>query len=251
MIVRPTPRALLRDKLCGMARLSDPLLRLLRDLAKKKGMNTAAIAVETGIDRTRLKHALGGSEPMTVDELLLVANALQFDARTLGINAPDEPEDPPPIRRGGKKRPLADAESTDDDSRPSIVPEGNSPLTVYADGIHAEQALRVGFGLGWDMFLWLDSSKLAESGVPSDVIESQGETLRIRLEAHYHRHNRPVFHHDHLEIVLSFGTTLHTARFPWGSFEKVALNPLVPEPDLPADDPAPKGPGRAHLRLIE
>ena len=68
-----------------MSRPSDPLLRLIRDLARKKAMNTAALAKESGIDRGRLKHVLGGAESMTVDELLLIANALQIDARTLGM----------------------------------------------------------------------------------------------------------------------------------------------------------------------
>jgi hypothetical protein len=58
------------------------------------------------------------------------------------------------------------------------------------------------------------------------VIQSQGETLRIQLDAAFHGHNKPVFHADHLQIVLSFGSTLHTVRFPWESFRQVALVPL-------------------------
>jgi hypothetical protein len=221
-----------------MSRPSDPLLRLIRDLARKKAMNTAALAVESGIDRGRLKHVLGGTESMTVDELLLIANALQIDARTLGMQGPEADD--------GRK----DDGNGKDSTAPAIVPERDAPWLVDPYGNHAEQALRLGFGLGCNLFLWLDSSRLEGSGVPLDVIQSQGDTLRIQLDAAYHRHNKPIFHSDHLQIVLSFGTTLHTVKFPWESFRQVALVPLPPEPQ-PTIEPPPKGQGRAHLRLVE
>jgi hypothetical protein len=215
-----------------MSRPSDPLLKLIRDFARKKSLNTAALAVESGIERGRLKHVLGGAEAMTVDELLLIANALHIDARTLGMQAPDGPDG------------LGAAHAA------AVVPERDAPWLVDPFGNHAEQALRLGFGLGCNLFLWLDSSTLEGSGVPQDVIASQGETLRIQLDAAYHRHNKPVFHADHLQIVLSFGTTLHTVKLPWESFRQVALVPLPPQPQPTLGD-APKGPGRAHLRLVE
>ena len=220
-----------------MSRPSDPLLRLIRDLARKKAMNTASLAVKSGIDRGRLKHVLGGAESMTVDELLLIANALQIDARTLGMQVPegDDGEDDRPVAK----------------DVPMIVPERDAAWLVDPYGNHAEQALRLGFGLGCDLFLWLESSRLEGTGVPLDVIQSQGDTLRIQLDAKYHRHNKPVFHADHLEIVLSFGTTLHTVRFPWEAFKQVALVPLPPEPQPTIEPEPPKGQARAHLRLVE
>jgi hypothetical protein len=220
-----------------MSRPSDPLLRLIRDLARKKAMNTAALAVKSGIDRARLKHVLGGAESMTVDELLLIANALEIDARTLGMQAADDE---------GK-----DDGNGQDATAPAIVPDRDAPWLVDPYGNHAEQALRLGFGLGCNLFLWLDSSRLEGSGVPLDVIQSQGDTLRIQLDAAFHRHNKPVFHADHLQLVLSFGTTLHTVKFPWESFKQVALVPLPPEPQPTVDPEPPKGQGRAHLRLVE
>ena len=225
-----------------MSRPSDPLLRLIRDLARKKAMNTAALAVESGIDRGRLKHVLGGAESMTVDELLLIADALKIDARTLGMQAPD----------GDEKD---DGNGNDGDGKeataPAIVPDRDAPWLVDPYGNHAEQALRLGFGLGCNLFLWLDSSSLEGSGVPLDVIQSQGDTLRIQLDAAYHRHNKPVFHADHLQLVLSFGTTLHPVKLPWESFRQVALVPLPPQPQPTIDPAPPKGQGRAHLRLVE
>ena len=223
-----------------MSRPSEPLLRLIRDLARKKAMNTAALAVESGIDRGRLKHVLGGTESMTVDELLLIAKALQIDARTLGMQAPDDDDGGADDDGNGKAS-----------TAPAIVPERDAPWLVDPYGNHAEQALRLGFGLGCNLFLKLDASRLEGSGVPLDVIQSQGETLRIQLDAALHGRNRPVFHADHLEIVLSFGTTLHTVRFPWESFQLVALVPLAPEPQPTTDPAPPKGQSRAHLRLVE
>ena len=222
-----------------MSRPSDPLLRLIRDLARKKAMNTAALAKESGIERGRLKHVLGGTESMTVDELLLIANALQIDARTLGMQGP-EGDDGAPVDGNGSEA-----------TAPAIVAEREAPWLVDPYGNHAEQALRLGFGLGCNLWLKLDSSRLEGSGVPLDVIQSQGESLRIQLDAAYHRHNKPVFHADHLQIVLSFGTTLHTVKFPWESFQQVALVPLPPEPQPTIDPAPPKGQGRGHLRLVE
>lgn len=225
-----------------MSRPSDPLLRLIRDLARKKAMNTAALAVESGIDRGRLKHVLGGAESMTVDELLLIANALQIDARTLGMQAPD-----------GDGKDDGDGNGSDgkEQTAPAIVPDHAAPWLVDPYGNHAEQALRLGFGLGCNLWLRLDSSSLEGSGIPLDVIQSQGDTLRIQLDAAYHRHNKPEFHADHLQIVLSFGTTLHTVKLPWESFRQVALVPLPPEPQPTIDPAPPKGQGRGHLRLVE
>ena len=176
---------------------------------------------------------------MTVDELLLIANALQIDARTLGMQGPDADD-------GGK----ADGNGTES-TAPAIVPERSAPWLVDPYGNHAEQALRLGFGLGCNLFLKLDSSQLEGSGVPLDVIQSQGETLRIQLDAAYHERNKPVFQADHLQIVLSFGTTLHTVRFPWESFQLVGLVPLPPQPQPTIDPEPPKGQTRAHLRLVE
>jgi hypothetical protein len=225
-----------------MSRPSDPLLRLIRDLARKKAMNTAALAVESGIDRGRLKHVLGGAESMTVDELLLIANALKIDARTLGMQGPEDEDDD-----NGEK---SDGNGTAA-TAPAIVPERDAPWLVDPYGNHAEQALRLGFGLGCDLFLELDTSRLEGSGVPADVIQSHGDSLGIRLDAKFHRHNKPVFHADHLQLVLSFGTTLHTVQFPWESFRRVAFVPLPPRPQPTIEPEPPKGQGRAHLRLVE
>jgi len=222
-----------------MSRPSDPLLRLIRDLARKKAMNTAALAVESGIDRSRLKHVLGGAESMTVDELLLIAGALKIDPRTLGMQGPES---------NGERDDGNGMEST----APAIVRERDAPWLVDPFGNHAEQALRLGFGLGCNLFLKLDSSQLEGSGVPLDVIQSQGETLRIQLDAAYHGHNKPVFHPDHLQIVLSFGTApAFAVKLPWESFQLVGLVPLPPQPQPTLDPEPPKGQGRAHLRLVE
>ena len=57
---------------------SEPLLQLLRDVARKKGMNTAALAKASGLDRAHLKHVLAGSKPLTVDELIQLSELLEM-----------------------------------------------------------------------------------------------------------------------------------------------------------------------------
>ena len=52
-----------------MSRPSEPLLQLFRSLAKKRGLNTAAMAQAANME-SRLKRVLSGGDPMTVDELI-------------------------------------------------------------------------------------------------------------------------------------------------------------------------------------
>ena len=61
-----------------MARPSDPLLKLIRDLTQRKGLNTAALAHTAGLERGRLKKVLSVQEPMTVDELIQLSEGLEL-----------------------------------------------------------------------------------------------------------------------------------------------------------------------------
>ena len=121
------------------SRPSEPLLHLLRTVAQKQGLNTAAMAREAGIERARLKHVLSGTEALTVDELLSLADVLDLSTTDLAglpgaAPAPESEAGPALVsaRRGSA------ALATVDDGRPEL-PE----LDPY--GNHAEQILKVGF----------------------------------------------------------------------------------------------------------
>lgn len=238
-------------------RPSEPLLLLLRETAKKKGLNTAALAAASGLDRTRLKHVLAGSEALTVDELIGLSKALELDAAAMaGAPVDDEPaeEEAPPeelsaargraaIRAIGKR----DVENT---------------LLIDPLGNHTEQALRLGFGLGCDMFIHLQTDKLGNSGIPRDTLARFPADVPLRLDAAYHRHHDPRFLPQGLQVVLSFDA-LYTCLLPWDAFLRVTYIPMAPEPVEPDDEPAevpneddedraPDAGGRrrGHLRLV-
>lgn len=248
-------------------RPSEPLLQLLRETARKKGLNTAALAAAAGIERARLKHVLAGSEALTVDELIGLSKALELDAAavagTPGLDdaapddeeadgeddlASDEAEPPAPVKmRAISRREL--------DHSLHIDPLGN----------HAEQALRLGFGLGCDLFIHLFAAKLKTSGIPRDTLARFPEEVPLRLDAAFHRHHDPRFLPEGLQVVLSFDA-LYTCLVPWDAFSRVTFIPLAPEPIAPEpvavdedegpDDDAPPtqpeggGPRRGHLRLV-
>lgn len=224
-------------------RPSEPLVKMLREVSQRKGLNTAALARAAGLDRTRLKHLLAGSEAITVDEFLALANALEITPSELGLStgeAPDEFDDveprPIPLRAVSRR-------------------QAPPPPSLDADplGNHAEQIFRVGFALGVDMFFLADSKLLGECGVPRTVLARYPENLPIRLDAAYHRHNDPQFLPEGLQLVLSFDS-LTTCLFPWAAFRQVTYYPLPPEPAPEAPEPGPgsrKPKGRSHLRLVE
>ena len=58
-------------------RPSDPLLAFLRDTIRHRQLSTAIVAARTGIERAALKRKLGGQEPLTVDEFILLSQVLE------------------------------------------------------------------------------------------------------------------------------------------------------------------------------
>jgi hypothetical protein len=228
------------------SRPSTPLINLIRDIAQKKGLNTAALAKAASIERSRLKLVLGGAEPLTVDELIQLSQALEIspaDMGGIGAMPPEEEEQPPApvvLRR-------ASGLAT------NLVEEDEGPMTVDPFGNHAEQAMRLGFGLGCDLFLVFDSHRLKESGVPREVLAKFPANMPIKLDAAYHTHNSPEYLDEGLQVTLSFDDGLHTVLLPWDAFKQISLIPLAPDPTPPPPPvkPAPKGPNRGHLRLVE
>ncbi|MEC8422334.1 MAG: helix-turn-helix transcriptional regulator [Myxococcota bacterium] len=242
------------DRMIMPPRPSEPLLQLLRDVARKKGLNTAALAKAADIPRGRLKHVLSGSEPLTVDELIALSQALEISAGDMAglptelpsADAVDEEPTGPeavPLRRGGA------ALATLDDGPP--------PIEVNPYGNHAEQMLMLGFGLGCDIHVVLDGSQLEGTGIPTATLERFPERLPLHLEAAYHRHHDPRFLPESIQLTLSFDA-LYTCSLPWAAFQQVTLFPLPPEPpEAPepesAQEPVPPPSGRrtSHLRLVE
>lgn len=237
------------------SRPSEPLLALIRKVAKDKGLNTAALARAAGIERAHLKHVLAGSEPLTVDELVSLARVLELGPAELqGVPMGDEEPAPAPPRETGGPGPAVVRPGRSNLATIDEDDEEVDPITAAADpmGNHAAQALRLGLALGCDLHLVLDSAQVRDSGVPASVLQQFKERLPLRLDAAFHRHHDLRFEPEHVQITLSFDS-LYTCRFPWAAIQQVTLFPLPPEvePTQPEEPEAPPPTRRGHLRLVE
>jgi transcriptional regulator with XRE-family HTH domain len=213
-------------------RPSEQLIRLIRETATKRGLNTAALATEAGVSRSELKHVLAGGGSLTVDMLVLLAGVLdlgQDELAALSISSPEDEAEPHSLQAVRRQTSLTDL--------PVLDPYGN----------HAEQILRLGFALGCDIHVVLQSDRLDECGLPSATLDQFPDLLPIKLDAAYHHHNDPRFFPDGVQLTLSFDS-LYTCTIPWEAFEQLTLIPLEPELSDVLDPPPTLG---AHLRLIE
>ena len=208
---------------------SEPLVRLLRESVDRKGLNTASIASTLGVPRSELKHMLAGTEPLTVDLMIALAEILELGPEDMGMLNLEVPESTPPLQ------------SLNVDSQGHSLP----PIDPY--GNHAEQILKLGFGIGCDMHIVLNSEHLSEAGIPEQTLTQFPDLLPIKLDAAFHHHNKPKFVPEHVELVLSFDG-LYTTQIPWHAFAQITLIPLEPEFRDEPDEPTQNGP---HLRLIE
>lgn len=233
-------------------RPSEPLLALLRSVARDKGLNTAALARAIEVDRAHLKHVLAGREPLTVDELIGLAQVLELGPEQLGtVPVPAADTDPEA------------AEPDPQEAPPSlgVLPDRGTdaaadPIGAAADpyGNHAAQALRLGLALGCDLHLVLETDQVRDSGVPPQVLQQFKERLPIRLDAAFHRHHDVRFLPDMVRMTLSFDA-LYTCHFPWSAILQVTVFPLPPEEPEPEEDEPENDDGgglrRGHLRLVE
>lgn len=213
-----------------MSRPSEPLLAWLRETLKDRGMNTATLARSASLERSRVRKILGGSEPMTVDELMQISQALDLDPADLAQGEFPEGEATAP----------AVEELPAPPEGPDVDPFGNQP----------EQLFRIAFGLGCTFYFLTDPAQLAESGVPANVLEQyKGGQLPIKLEAAYHQYNEPRYGDDGITLTLSFDA-LYDCHFPWTCIQQFVLFPDPPElaPE-PTDDEAPSD-GVPFLRLV-
>lgn len=190
------------------------------------------------MDRAELKKRLSGGEDLTIDQFLLLADALELQKDVAGLTVPGAAPEADEVVAGDESVPVhelrgpADADGLDTFGNPS------------------RELVRGGFGWGLDMFLQFDATQLGNSGVPESVLRKFPETLPIRLEARWHRHNRPEFGETELTVTLSFDA-LRICTFPWAALRTVSFTippDVVAPPQPPAPDP---GPARPVLRLVK
>ena len=216
-------------------RPSEPLLLILRDFIRRRGLNTAEVALKLGIDRSALRRRLAGEEPLTVDDLMILGKLLDIQPEELaGIPVAAEP-----IPTIGPRLALVDTQPVQEDEW-APDPMGNLSM----------QALKYGFALGIDMFVIFDTAELEDSGVPHSVLSQFKERVPIDLPAKYHRHNRPQFEEEGFECVLSFDR-LYTCFFPWTAFVQLQFKLPRDVPKAQAPPPVPTGRPGSHLRVVK
>jgi transcriptional regulator with XRE-family HTH domain len=194
-------------------RPSEPILSWLRNALKAKELNVAALAEKTGESRRDIKKVLSGREPLTVDQLMSWTKALELSMEEL-VSVPEELPEPAP-------------EMVVDDER----------FVVDPWGIQAEQSIRLGFAMGADFTILARTEELKDSGLPETTLANAAfaQVMPIRLEAAYHRYNKPDYDAQGVTLTLSFDTIRH-CRFPWSSIVEVRFHVLPPEPSEPDDD---------------
>ncbi len=214
-------------------RPSKQLLRILRETATTRGWNTAALAKAASLPRAEMKRVLSGNSPLSVDTFALLAAALEINESDL-------------IELGTSKE--TDADVQESDLSAVAHHEINDLPPIDPLGNHADQMLRLGFGLGCDMTLTLAKEPLTGAGFPQATLDRYPDHVPIRLDAAYHRHNDPRFLPEGIQLVLSFDS-LCTVVIPWTAIRQVSLRPLHTElPKLNPKEPTDK---TTHLRLVE
>lgn len=221
-------------------RPSSPLLKMLRDWIKKKGLNTAAAANAMGVERARARHILSGTEAMTVDELLKLGNLLDLSPEDLAFGAEPAP-------KPSTVTPLRSVSATG----AAVLPPDEPDLVIDPYGNQPEQLFQTAFALGCDFMFVVAVDELGDSGVPASVLKQyQGRELPIKLDAAFHQYNDPQFSDAGVSITLSFDA-LYTCTFPWSAFRQFIFFPLPPDPAEEEEEEAvPSDGGRPVLRLV-
>ena len=210
-----------------MARISDPLLAWLRELLQKRNLNASALAQATQLPRQHIRRILGGSEDMTLDELLLISQALDLSPTDFA-NLPMMEDEGPSLK----------------------VVDEDPPLTLNPFGNHPEQLFRVGFDLGCDFLFLSKTSELDDSHIPARILAPyrHENSFPIRLDAAFHQHMNPRFTPDGVHLKLSLDDGLYECQFPWHAIVRVVFFPETPEEQ---DEPdTEEVPGTPHLRLV-
>ncbi len=269
-------------------RHSEVLLSAIRRAMKQRGWNTAAMARALGMERREARAVLAGRQPLNVDDFAGMVEALRLAPEELGVglgaldirepsSAPgsddDEPRAEPPPKGPVPSFPGSGASS--DTPLRTVPPVAADPSQEHgspcpptndtaasdvhlpdSEGNQAEQLFKFGFALGVDMHFLAQASMLKESGLPETVLERFPDLLPIKLDAAFHRFNKPRYFPEGLQLSLSFDT-IRTCLFPWEAIRQVSFFPEPPivETTEPADSDSPRKPGRGKappaLRLVK
>lgn len=221
-------------------RPSEPLLVFLRDAIRRKGLSTADLAERVGKGRAEIKRALAGTDPLLVDDLVLMSQALQLTPAELGLAPPDAAEVTEELPAGAIPLRVAGDEPAD---APSATPTGPDPL-----GNLPEQVVRMGFTLGLDVLVECDSTRLGGSGIPKAALDANPKLMKLAFPAKYHKHNQAVFGAEAFGVRISFDK-IYTCAIPWEAMRAVSF--ILPEEAPAPPPPSPEPSRRPALRVVK
>lgn len=219
-----------------MSSPSQFIIQGILSILQEKNMTTGALAKAIGKNKKDIKNILSGKAPLTVDDLSLIGATLEISDQDLQQFMPiPEDSSAPETDPSTKVQPAQAFKINHDDS------EIWTPNPV---GTHSEQALKLGFALGCNLFFVANTEHLQDSGIPEKVLKQFGDKIPIRLDSDFFHHYRPEYFEEGLEIRLSFDA-VYTCFFPWHTLEQVTF---FVQDDAPEPTPTSSGP---MLRIVE
>jgi len=219
-----------------MSSPSQFIIQGILSILQEKNMTTGALAKAIGKNKKEIKNILSGKAPLTVDDLSLIGATLEISDQDLQQFMPiPEESTSPEIEASIEVQSVHSFKINQDDS------ERWTPNPV---GTHSEQALKLGFALGCNLFFVANTEQLQDSGIPEKVLKQFGDKIPIRLDSDFFHHYRPEYFEEGLEIRLSFDA-VYTCFFPWHTLEQVTF---FVQDDAPEPTPTNSGP---MLRIVE
>ncbi len=207
---------------------------------QEKQMSTGAVAKLMGRNKKEIKQILSGQLPLTVDDLSTFATKLEIQDADLQRFMPQLDN----VQTEALQQKVEDSQTLHlhDEDNPATSDHDWTPDPV---GVHSEQALRLGFSLGCNLFFVVNTKHLQNSGVPEQTLKQFGDKLPIRLDADFFHHYRPEYFEEGLEIRLSFDA-VYTCFFPWEAFEQITF--FVDDDAPTATEPSTSKP---TLRIVD
>lgn len=228
---------------------SQYIVQGLLSVLQERNMTTSALAKATGKDKKEIKKILSGTLPLTVDDLSAFGAALNLTDTDLQQFMPNAT-----LATSATTSTESDEESATDSHGPQLSITTNQEdvdseinWTPNPVGNHSEQALRLGFALGCNLFFVANTKFLSNSGIPDTVIKQYGEKIPIRLDSDFFHHYRPEYLSTGLEIRLSFDA-VYTCFFPWESFEQITF--FVEDEPVEEESSDEQG-GQPFLRIVD
>lgn len=219
-----------------MSSPSQFIIQGILSILQEKNMTTGALAKAIGKNKKEIKNVLSGKSPLTVDDLSLIGATLEISDRDLQQFMPI-PEESTPQEKN---------HTPENEPTPTfkINRQDAEVWTPNPVGTHSEQALKLGFALGCNLFFVANTEHLQDSGIPEKVLKQFGDKIPIRLDSDFFHHYRPEYFEEGVEIRLSFDA-VYTCFFPWHTLEQVTF---FVQDDAPEPKPTSSGP---TLRIVD